>query len=275
MDERIHKGEINMVFYFTATGNCLYVAKQLDAERISIAQEPLGKRYEADAIGVVCPIYGHDIPSNIREFLRQAEFVTGYFYMVLTFGYCQGGAATRTEEFLKRMGKRADYINALKMVDNALPAFDIEEELRIDPDKRVEEHLAAIRDDIAARKHFVLQPSQWDIEYHKKFLNAPFKLDPETDFRQKGQALYRISDDACVGCGVCTKVCPRGCFSLKEGKARHDIANCVACLACIHACPQKAIQFTFPEKNPNARYRNPHITLAEIIAANRQEPMKM
>ena len=44
----------------------------------------------------------------------------------------------------------------------------------------------------------------------------------------------------------------------------------VACLACIHACPQKAIQFTFPEKNPHARYRNPHVSLKDIIAANCQ-----
>ena len=28
-----------MVFYFTATGNSLYVAKQLDEERLSIPQE--------------------------------------------------------------------------------------------------------------------------------------------------------------------------------------------------------------------------------------------
>ncbi len=30
------------------------------------------------------------------------------------------------------------------MVDNALPAFDIENELKIDPEKKVEEHLSAI-----------------------------------------------------------------------------------------------------------------------------------
>ena len=30
------------------------------------------------------------------------------------------------------------------MVDNALPALDIENELKIDPEKKVEEHLSAI-----------------------------------------------------------------------------------------------------------------------------------
>jgi ferredoxin len=41
-------------------------------------------------------------------------------------------------------------------------------------------------------------------------------------------------------------------------------------MACIHACPQKAITLKMPEKNPSARYRNPAISLAEIIAANNQ-----
>lgn len=40
--------------------------------------------------------------------------------------------------------------------------------------------------------------------------------------------------------------------------------------ACAHACPQKAIALTVPEKNPNARYRNEHVSLQEIIRANHQ-----
>ena len=40
---------------------------------------------------------------------------------------------------------------------------------------------------------------------------------------------------------------------------------------CIQACPTKAIQFaTVKEPNPQARYRNSHIKLDEIIRANEQ-----
>ena len=41
-------------------------------------------------------------------------------------------------------------------------------------------------------------------------------------------------------------------------------------LACAHVCPRKAVQLTVPEKNPSARYRNPHVTLQELIQANQQ-----
>ena len=59
-----------MIFYFTATGNSLYVAKKLaqaqneSFELISIPQEMDRSEalvYEDDAIGVVYPIYGHMI----------------------------------------------------------------------------------------------------------------------------------------------------------------------------------------------------------------------
>ena len=46
--------------------------------------------------------------------------------------------------------------------------------------------------------------------------------------------------------------------------------QCQTCLACIHACPHGAIALTVPEKNPAARYRNPHVSLQDIIAANHQ-----
>ena len=39
-------------------------------------------------------------------------------------------------------------------------------------------------------------------------------------------------------------------------------------LACIHACPNGAISLPMGEANPQARFRNSHVTLAQIIQAN-------
>jgi len=45
-----------MVFFFTATGNSLYIAKQLESEPISIPQimKQDSLTFEADKIGIVC-----------------------------------------------------------------------------------------------------------------------------------------------------------------------------------------------------------------------------
>ena len=70
-----------MVFYFTGTGNSLYVAKELEEKRISIPQAIHGEKmvFEADKVGVVCPLYGHEMPGMVKEFLRKAVFQTTYF----------------------------------------------------------------------------------------------------------------------------------------------------------------------------------------------------
>lgn len=55
--------------------------------------------------------------------------------------------------------------------------------------------------------------------------------------------------------------------------------DCEFCFACIQNCPQKAIGFSKGErnllvrngeKNPEARYRNEHVSLWDIKASNRQ-----
>lgn len=83
------------------------------------------------------------------------------------------------------------------------------------------------------------------------------------------QHLLRITE-GCVGCGICERVCPSFSIHMADGKVVHIPGNCQTCLACAHACPQKAIRLTIPEVNPAARYRNEHISLGEIMEANCQ-----
>ena len=45
------------------------------------------------SIGIVAPVYGHEVPGMVKEFLHKATFDTDYFYMILTYGNRHGGAA--------------------------------------------------------------------------------------------------------------------------------------------------------------------------------------
>lgn len=255
-----------MVFYFTGTGNSLYVAKQLDAEQVSIPQAIHKKNavYKADSIGVVCPVYGHEMPAMVKEFLQKADFRTEYFYLILTYGRIHGGAAELAEHFLDTCGKKADYINTIVMVDNFLPGFDMEEQIAINPEKRVEEHIAEIKADIESRKCYRQPVTQEDRDWHQAYLARQAGV--PADFYQK---IYRVTGE-CIGCGICTKVCPAGCIHLENQKAVHTMENCQMCMACIHHCPENAIQLNMPEKNPNARYHNENVRLTDIVEANNQ-----
>ena len=257
-----------MVFYFTATGNSLYVAKQLDEERLSIPQEmnKENRHYKAERIGIVCPLFEFEIPSLVKDFIRDSEFETGYFYLVVTYGMHHGGVAERTQAWLQSVGKAADYVNTIIMHDNALIVFDMDQQRSVEAEKQVDAHIDAIRSDIAAKRAMVQQAPADEIDFYQNFVAWIKRTGPMYAF-----PLYRATD-SCVGCDTCTRVCPRGCIHLEDKRPVWDYSRCANCMACIQACPTKAIQFiTVKEPNPDARYRNPHIALKEIIQANRQD----
>lgn len=253
-----------MVFYFTATGNSLYAARQLDGECYSISQEIHGEmKYKAARTGIVCPVYGHEMPKLVKDFIERASFDTNYLYLILTYGNRHGGAAELADNFAKSVGKHFDYINVLLMADNFLPAFDMSEQSKLD--KHIPQQLEKIRSDISAHKHFIAEVNESDREVHRQFLEHMSKM-PADAFKK----LYCITDK-CIGCGICTKVCPTGCFKVKNQRAERDSGKCISCMACIHACPETAIQLNVSEPNRAARYRNENISLMDIIAANWQK----
>ncbi len=257
-----------MLFYFTATGNSLYAAKQLDDELISIPQElnKTNRHYKADKIGIVCPLYEFEVPGVVKKFIEESEFDTDYFYLIITYGKHHGSVAARTQEFLKQLGKEADYINTLIMVDNALIVFDMEKQKRTESEKRIDEHLKQIKADIDSKKHYIQEATEEETAFRDGYVKSIEENGPAYTF-----PLYKV-EETCSGCGTCTKVCPMGCITIEDGKVTYDYTNCVNCMACIQACPSKAIQFaTIQEPNPNERYRNSNISLKEIIEANQQK----
>lgn len=254
-----------MIFYFTGTGNSLYAAKELDQEIISIPQVIKREKLEfsAERIGIICPVYGHEMPGMVKEFIRRASFHTDYLFAVLTYGAHHGGAAEIADLFFESVGKKADYITSIEMVDNFLPAFDMKEQMV--EDKQVERHLDQVRAEIQAKKKGIQKADPAEKAAHKMYLKM-VKNAPETIW-----AAFRVTDE-CIGCGICTRVCPAGCIHLENQYAVHDPKGCQACFACVHVCPKMAVQFTLsrPEKNPAARYRNEHVTLCELVRANDQ-----
>ena len=255
-----------MIFYFTGTGNSLYAAKLLDKDIISIPQiiKQSVLHFSANKIGIVCPIYGHEMPDMVKEFIAKATLATDYFYLVLTYGARHGGAAELASQFMQKIGKTVNYIVTVEMVDNFLPVFDMNEQTAID--KQVEKRLAEIKQDIADRKCFIENATEADKAIHAAYLSS-VNYAPVTVW-----ADFLVTED-CIGCGICTKVCPGGCIHLEKQFAVHKTEGCQACFACIHACPKMAIQFNHlpqPEKNNHARYRNKHISLGELVRANNQ-----
>jgi NAD-dependent dihydropyrimidine dehydrogenase PreA subunit len=48
--------------------------------------------------------------------------------------------------------------------------------------------------------------------------------------------------EKCIGCGICTEVCPHGVFMVNSGKAEIiDKNSCMECGACSKNCPASAL----------------------------------
>ena len=252
-----------MIFYFTGTGNSLYVAKQFDENPVSIPQiiDNDNIYFEDESIGVIFPIYAHIPPQMVQDFLKKAVFKTDYFFIIETYGNRHCGSAQYVADMCREWGIDVKYVHTIKMVDNWLPGFDVDEQVKID--KKVDEQIAEALKDVAERKIEIPKATDEEIEYHKNLEQANAKIMPNLLHGE----MFNITDE-CIGCGICSKVCPEAAFEVKDGKAVRNRNYCQMCLACVHNCPQKAIKLNIPEKNPNVRYRNENISLNEIIKAN-------
>ena len=75
-------------------------------------------------------------------------------------------------------------------------------------------------------------------------LEYPEKMRDGENFRGKPVM------NGCIGCGICTKVCPSGAINYNRDVCGNidsytiDMEKCIFCGNCMYYCPQKAIKLT-------------------------------
>ena len=255
-----------LVFYFTATGNSLYVARALSTDTVSIPQalKAGDLEYEAEEIGFVFPDFAAMAPLIVREFIEKSRLKASYYFSVITYGNAAANVADWWTGFCREHGIENHYVNTLLMVDNYLPVFDMNEQRRID--KHIEANLSAIVSDVNAKKSNVSATAGQQDAGMQGFLRTI----QNTIFTMTSERLLNLNAAACVGCGTCASVCPRGNFRIESGLAKFS-GSCEYCLACVHACPAMALTLAGGERNTRARFRNENVPLADIIKSNNQQ----
>ena len=212
-----------LVFFFSATGNSLYVVRELAGENgkvLSIPQLMKKKQFdfEADEIGFVFPLYMHIAPYLVQQFIDQAHLKADYFFTVITFGARDLSAVELWETVAEKAGYHFDYLNTIKMVDNWLHHFDMNEQKAID--KHIPEQLEAIKEAINERRKWWRPVSDEERATHAYAYHAS-GLDQYQGFRFHSEFHFVVTD-ACIRCGICTKVCPVQALSKPgEGEPKH------------------------------------------------------
>ena len=251
-----------MIFYFSATGNCLDVAQRLaaalDEKLYDVAALNKKGKYSfekshGESVGLVIPVYYGGIPLPVSEFL--GKFSCGndlpYVYAVFTYGGSIGGADYRLKKLLDKVNIPLHAVYGVKCPDNFLPLFNPEDE---ETCKKIlssaHSETEKIAEKILSRQHTSLLSSAVGRIY--SFFSYPLCLRG-----RKTSPFY--ATDACLKCGLCEKICPENALSLASGKPRWTKDKCALCLGCINRCPVKAIQYgKVTEKR--RRYVNPVLT---------------
>lgn len=248
------------IYYFTATGNSLAVAKAFGGQLISIPSVMSQDRISCtdDVIGLVFPVYAYSVPYYIKCFLKKWHPQADYRFAVGTYGNYSGAVMQEFRKLAVKNGIPIDYLNTVLTVDNYLQGFDIRQEIARLPSKQTDQQIAAMLSDIQNRKVYCPGSS-----LAAKGITAVCKHFNNGKFRFTGQY---FTDEHCILCQTCAKVCPTGNITVTDRVIFHE--KCIGCQGCIHACPRQALHIK-GEKS-TARWRNPSVSLKELIDANRQ-----
>lgn len=250
------------IFYFTATGNSLYIAKKIGGELYSIPQmiKAGRKEFADEEIGFIFPCYGFAPPRLVMNFIQNAKFKADYFFAVMTYGNMANAGLKCIEDIGQQAGIAFNYTNEILMIDNYLPVFKMEEQLKKEPSKKIEENLAQIMQDIRNKKNQLVRKG-----WASKVLSKG-GLTLTTKFNRDRRDKQFIVQDNCNSCRVCEKVCPIN--NIKVDIKPEYFHQCEGCFACIHHCPQNAIHLRL--ERSNGRFINSNVKLKEIIEANHQ-----
>ena len=245
------------VFYLTATGNSLSVAKRIGGTLISIPQviDSDNLHYSDDVIGIVFPVHWWNLPIIVRRFIEKASFEADYYFAIGTYGSLAGGEMADLQNRAKKGGYCFDYTGHLLMLDNYLPAYDMGAQIDKLPKRRIPERTDRIVADIKSRATIKTKAN-----LGKRALTATMGH----VFKPYNSAQKYIVGDGCNRCGVCSQACPAKNIAVAESVIFSS--RCEGCLACLHLCPQNALHLK--NEKSDKRWRNPEVSMKEIIEAN-------
>lgn len=261
-----------MIFYFSGTGNSLYAAKTIaeynGQELISIAAE-INSRKEAfeytlkenEIIGFVYPIYAWAPPKMVLDFIARLKLNnlrSNYTFTIATCGDNIGNAVNLLNKALKKAGLTLNSGFSIRMPNNYVVLGNVDKkEVEKQKLQEAQKQLEGINGVIEHKQEGVYQVVKGPIP-------AVFTSVINPAFNKHALTAKRFyATEKCTGCGICERVCNCRNIVIKDKRPQwSDI--CSQCLACIHYCPTKAVQYGKGTEK-KGRYTNPFVSVSEMM----------
>lgn len=250
-----------MIYYFTGTGNSYKITKDLkdnikdcQMKRICKHNMDIGQGiYER--VGFVFPVYYRGLPKMVHKFIQNLDIGKGkYFFAVANYGSTAALTFMQIDDVLKSKGKCLSANFGIEMPGNMW--FMYYPHPKEDYVNRMDNQ-TSLTIDIANK-------------IEGRFKNKIAGI-PNRDEEEKMYENFHPSDidenywvnEKCNGCGVCSKACPAENIEIVDKKPcwKH---KCEQCLACLHLCPNIAIEFKRDSLN-RERYHNKYVKLDELL----------
>lgn len=252
-----------MIFYFSGTGNSLYIAKRMheieDKEIIDMASALNKKEFkysvaDDEKIGIIFPVYFWGLPTIVNDFISQLRIEsnkTPFIYTVITCGSSIGNANKILENLLKEKKLQLNSVFSIEMPSNYIMRYNTPNEedqksIFQTGEKQIEKIIKRL--ETSQSGDFSKHHGPLDL-----FTPVAYKL---YGFYRKTKDFY--TTDACNSCGICEEICPSKNICLEAGNPKWIKEKCSHCTACINRCPSQNIQYGNSTKN-RRRYINPNV----------------
>lgn len=254
------------IYYYSATGNSLSVAKQLNnslpnSELISILRCLKDEQLVVNSshIGLVFPVHRMGIPQLVYEFLEKVLFPEStYVFVVLTGGNPRFSAGIyQVRKLLEKRGRELSGGFHVKMPASyfSILPFNTKKHYALNVEcvkKKVEAICTAVRGcELRIEKGFRVLSLLNDVRIRS----------------HNGSAKYFSVDEGYIKCGYCIMVCPLQ--NIHFSGSQHIFQNnCNACMACVHYCSKQVLQYKRRSIGV-PRYQNPNVSMGELMAQKR------
>lgn len=246
----------NAIYYFSGTGNSLYIAKKLskeipDSELINIFNSENKNINNYDNVGFIFPVHFMNYPDAVIKFIKESDFSkVKYIYAVCTSGGTDGNLFHNFNKYLLKKGKSLNYGFHIKLADNSLMIETKQEIIKYRFDEAEKTIKIIVKDIVHKEKN-----RSFKYNLISSAMSFALKIIVFSYYRINNK---NIDQKKCIKCSNCINTCPSKNIIIKNDLLFFK-NQCYNCFACINICPKSAISFGKVIPGKFKQYKNPYI----------------
>lgn len=248
-----------ILYCYSGAGHCLDMAKRIgkilgDTDIVMMRSRPAKTdAREAKRVGFLFSCMAGGLPGDVEEYVRELRIAPdAYRFAVEQYAGYLGCGLRKLDEIvhLDYWDGISNHSTAIWLMPHTLtfPPTTPEEAQR-----RIEQKAAVVAAAVLQGKRSEKRPPK----------EAAFELMSRGLGKTHADRVKKFAaNEACIGCGTCVKICPRGNIRLEDGRPVFG-PLCIGCLSCVQYCPKQAINIgRITEKRE--RFPNPNVSAEEL-----------